>query len=155
MTKTIVAVGSKNPAKIEAVRLGFMKGWLKLDPSIHCSSETLLSQSSSLLNLIGYDVDSEVSLQPIGDDETKKGAVNRATAAYQAHNAQYGHPPHFSVGLEGGISTKEQGNVPYPLIVYGLFIMLLSFWSISSGTFILFFLISYHTKVSMILISNQ
>lgn len=119
MTKTIVAVGSKNPAKIEAVRLGFMTGWLRFDPSLDCSSETLLSQSSSLLNLIGYDVDSGVSAQPIGDDETKKGSVNRATAAYQQYIAQYGYPPQFSIGLEGGITTKEEGKFSYMFVVCG------------------------------------
>lgn len=112
---SIIAVGSKNPAKIDAVRIGFMKGWLRVDTTLQSSSETLSQSSSSLLSLVGYDVDSKVSSQPIGDHETKQGALNRATAAYQEYITQHGHQPHFSVGLEGGITTREEGRIPYLL----------------------------------------
>ena len=63
-------------------------------------------QNNDLL-LEGFDVDSGVSEQPVGDTETKQGAINRAKSAYEAYILKNGTPPCYSVGLEGGISTKE------------------------------------------------
>jgi len=93
---TSIAVGSKNPAKIAAVSQGFITAFR-------------LQDSSDLL-LEGFDVDSGVAEQPVGDTETKQGAMNRAKNAFEAYITTNGSPPSYSVGLEGGISTKEMGQ---------------------------------------------
>jgi inosine/xanthosine triphosphatase len=75
----IIAVGSRNPVKIAAARAGF-------------------GEALGLAEFIGVDAASQVSAQPIGDEETIRGAVNRAQAALAA-------VPHatYAVGLEGGV----------------------------------------------------
>lgn len=75
-----VAVGSKNPTKIEAVKLAFEAVW----PDERWEVE-------------GVDVDSGVSSQPMSARESFKGATNRAKRALKQFNADFG------VGLEGGI----------------------------------------------------
>ena len=87
-----IAVGSKNPAKIAAASEGFM---------------TAFRLEKSDLLLEGFDVDSGVSDQPVGDAETKQGATNRAKSAFEAYLSLNGSPPCYSIGLEGGISTKD------------------------------------------------
>lgn len=72
-----IIVGSKNVAKVTAVEKGAGAYW----PEVAVSGE---------------DVDSGVSAQPIGMEETREGAVNRAKAAL-ALGADLG------VGLEGGV----------------------------------------------------
>ena len=91
-----IAVGSKNPAKIAAVSQGFM---------------TAFRLQNNELLLEGFDVDSGVSEQPVGDAETKQGAINRAKCAFEAYIMLHGSPPCYSVGLEGGISTKEINEI--------------------------------------------
>ncbi len=56
-----VAVGSMNPVKIEAVKLAFKKVFPKKQ-----------------LEIVGVEVDSGVSVQPMNDRESIKGAKNRA-----------------------------------------------------------------------------
>lgn len=87
-----IAVGSKNPAKIRAVEqaLGRILAHKALAATIKIQST-------------GYDVESGVRDQPMGDQETCLGAKNRAAAAYAAYRAQYGRPPHLAFGLEGGL----------------------------------------------------
>lgn len=47
---------------------------------------------------------SEVSEQPVGDAETRRGACNRAKHAYDAFKADHGgRAANYSIGLEGGI----------------------------------------------------
>lgn len=75
-----VAVGSKNPVKIEAVRLAFEAVW-----------------PDEVWEVVGTDVTSGVSDQPMSDRESIKGAKNRANRALKKANADFG------VGLEGGI----------------------------------------------------
>lgn len=75
-----VAVGSKNPVKIEAVRLAFEKVW----PDKKWVVE-------------GVEVGSGVSNQPMSDLESIKGATTRAKRAINVLKADYG------VGLEGGL----------------------------------------------------
>jgi inosine/xanthosine triphosphatase len=53
----------------------------------------------------GIDVPSGVNDQPFSDDETKRGAVNRAKAVFDEYTKQHGCSPDFSVGLEGGVQT--------------------------------------------------
>ena len=78
--KKKVAVGSKNPVKIEAVRLAFSDVWPDVEWEI-----------------IGAEVSSGVSDQPMSDSESLKGATNRAKRARKLHQADFG------VGLEGGV----------------------------------------------------
>lgn len=87
-----VAVGSKNPTKIKAVKNGVT---------------TALKITESDLEVSGYDVSSDVPDQPIGDTETKLGAKNRSTKAFEEHFKINGCYPQYSVGLEGGIAVID------------------------------------------------
>ncbi|CAM3765095.1 DUF84 family protein [Mesobacillus zeae] len=78
----LVVVGSKNPAKLIAVRNVF-EGY-------DCE-------------IAGADIPSGVRNQPMSDEETIKGAVNRAEAALLIQDAQIG------IGLEGGVEVTESG----------------------------------------------
>lgn len=75
---TRAAVGSTNPAKIEAVH----RALARLAPG--CAVE-------------GVDVPSGVSRQPFGDEETRRGAMARARAALARSGAD------VAFGLEGGV----------------------------------------------------
>lgn len=75
-----IAVGSKNPVKVEAVRLAFTAVWPEKEWEV-----------------VGIDVDSEVSNQPMSIGESITGARNRAKKALKALDADFG------VGIEGGI----------------------------------------------------
>ena len=57
-----VAVGSRNPVKLAAVRAG-------------------LGDLLGPVDVVGADAASGVPAQPMGDEETIRGAVNRARAA--------------------------------------------------------------------------
>jgi inosine/xanthosine triphosphatase len=72
-----VAVGSENPAKIKAVR--------KIFPVV-----------------VGWNTESGVSAQPMSDEETRTGALNRARACVK-EGAVVG------IGLEGGVMESEGG----------------------------------------------
>lgn len=76
-----VGVGSTNPVKRDATEsaIGSMPG----------------------LSVEAVDVDSGVSEQPRGHEETRRGAINRATAAYDAGGVDLG------VGIEGGVATFD------------------------------------------------
>jgi len=90
-----IAVGSKNPCKLDAVRQAFERA-LVISPD----SETEMKYE---FDLQGFDVESGVDHQPFGDDETLTGAKNRAKSAYLAYRKQEDTFPHFAVGLEGGL----------------------------------------------------
>lgn len=79
MTKK-VAVGSKNPIKIETVKIAFSQIW-----------------PEEKWEVIGVEVSSGVSNQPMSDKESIKGARTRATKAIEKAKADFG------VGLEGGL----------------------------------------------------
>jgi inosine/xanthosine triphosphatase len=82
-----IAVGSKNPVKINAILAGFKE----MLPGIE-------------LEAAGYEASSGVTDQPMSDKETITGAKNRAKAALQADTiAAYG------VGLEGGMQEFPEG----------------------------------------------
>lgn len=81
-TNWTLAIGTKNPAKIQAVQ-----NWLK---------DTGYKREVQSLS-----VPSCVSDQPYGDKETMTGAVNRAKAAREAAGTTYG------IGLEGGLMKVE------------------------------------------------
>lgn len=81
-----VTVASKNPVKIEAVKTAF---------------EKIYSQTKIEIN--GISVPSGVSDQPMTDNETFQGAINRAESA---KNTQENSD--FYVGIEGGL--QKHGN---------------------------------------------
>jgi non-canonical (house-cleaning) NTP pyrophosphatase len=87
-----VAVGSSNPSKIRSVQQALQQ---------------LLMSSDVELDLKGYSVASGVSHQPMGNDETKRGAKNRADAAYEAFTQEVGTEPHLAFGLEGGLEEHD------------------------------------------------
>ena len=88
MKQIRVAVGTKNPCKISAVRDCFEKAF-----------------DGHEIIITGHGVPSGVSDQPFGDSETKMGATNRARGAYE-EGLRLGHVD-FGVGLEGGIEIKK------------------------------------------------
>jgi inosine/xanthosine triphosphatase len=76
-----IVVASTNPVKIQAAAKGFQR----LFPG-------------SELNVVAADVPSGVAHQPMSDEETLRGALNRSANAQAAHpNADYW------IGIEGGI----------------------------------------------------
>jgi inosine/xanthosine triphosphatase len=81
-----VAVGSKNPVKIAAVRV-------------------VLQQVAPSAELSSASVPSGVPDQPFGDEETIRGALTRASAVRELLEADYG------VGLEGGIVELADGSM--------------------------------------------
>ncbi|WP_373065303.1 inosine/xanthosine triphosphatase [Gemmatimonas sp.] len=81
-----VAVGSRNPVKLAAVR-------------------AVLERVQPALQLEGVEVASGVPDQPMGDEETQRGARNRAIAALQLTGAE------LAVGLEGGVVALADGRM--------------------------------------------
>jgi inosine/xanthosine triphosphatase len=77
-----IIIGSTNPAKVAAVKNAF-----------HYTSSEFIS----------LDIASGVSEQPFSDEETIKGAINRAVGALQQGNGDIG------IGLEGGVQESEHG----------------------------------------------
>jgi inosine/xanthosine triphosphatase len=78
----IVAIGTKNPAKVHAVQ------------------DTLIRER---LTFVSVKVDSGVADQPFSDEETLQGALNRAKGALTIANAS------LAFGLEGGVQETPQG----------------------------------------------
>lgn len=90
----IVVIGSGNPSKLQAVRQGFL--------AVFPEKEFVF---------LPAEVSSQVSNQPMGDQETLNGARNRATNARKAcPRADYW------VGLEGGLMNLD--GVDQPLAAY-------------------------------------
>ncbi|MCL5438700.1 MAG: inosine/xanthosine triphosphatase [Patescibacteria group bacterium] len=79
-----IVVGSKNPTKIQAAKEAF-----------------LMVFPNKKWEVVGIDVESGVVSQPMSDDESIKGARNRAKAAIKKIKANYG------VGLEGGLQKID------------------------------------------------
>ncbi len=78
-----VVVGSKNPVKVGSVEEAFKKYWPDCE-------------------VVGIEVESGVSAQPMSELETTKGARQRAISALKSNEgADYG------VGLEGGVTEVE------------------------------------------------
>lgn len=80
----LAAVGSTNPTKTRAV-------------------ENVLRGLYPNVEIIAQEVPSGISIQPIGDEETRRGALNRARAVLDLTDAEWGF------GLEGGIVETEFG----------------------------------------------
>lgn len=72
----IIAIGTKNKAKLEAVRRTFTDWKIELQ---------------------SVDTESGVSAQPFSDEETLQGAIHRALQARKRIDADFG------IGLEGGV----------------------------------------------------
>ncbi len=79
-----VAVGSRNPAKIKAVQSVLERAWPEVE-------------------VVATAVPSGISEMPIGDEITLTGARNRANAARERLDADFG------VGLEGGVHLDSAG----------------------------------------------
>ncbi|WP_019243913.1 MULTISPECIES: DUF84 family protein [Bacillus] len=77
-----IAIGSNNPAKIEAVQ------------------KTFTGRNNQIIPM---NVSSGVSEQPFSDEETIQGAINRAQACLRETEAQIG------IGLEGGVVQTSYG----------------------------------------------
>lgn len=78
-----VVIASHNPAKIRAVKDAFSGQF-----------------PGKTIDFLAVGVESGVSDQPLSDEETRRGARNRAC------NAQKIHPEaNFWIGLEGGVDT--------------------------------------------------
>jgi inosine/xanthosine triphosphatase len=90
----LVAVGSRNPTKVEAVARVLNRA----------VAEQLLVVSN--LEVRGIEVPSGVSDQPIGEEETRRGALERAKRAL-AELATEG--AELGVGIEGGVIRLEEG----------------------------------------------
>ena len=82
--RVTIAVGSTNPVKLAAVR-------------------AVLGQVYPEAVFSGLEVPSEVPEQPWGDEQTRRGAFNRANHALRQLNASFG------VGLEGGLLETSVG----------------------------------------------
>jgi inosine/xanthosine triphosphatase len=87
VTPARLVVASTNPVKIESARLGFELAF----PGVACT-------------VLGVPALSGVRDQPMGDDETLRGAFNRATAAQN-------HQPDadYWLGIEGGCADTPLG----------------------------------------------
>ena len=84
-----IAIGSKNPVKVMAATTGIKKALEAL------YRDTTELDKNIVINETGIDVKSGVPDQPIGDEETKLGAKNRATNVYQEYLAQNGKAPGY------------------------------------------------------------
>ncbi len=81
-----IAVGSRNPVKLAAVR-------------------AVVERIQPDARVEGVEVESGVPDQPMGDAETQRGARNRALAALQLTGAE------LAVGLEGGVVEVAEGRM--------------------------------------------
>jgi len=99
-----VAVGSGNPCKINSVKDALWRVIKQKEPN-------QLKQNEVSLEVEGFDVESGVAAQPMGDQETQDGARNRAVAAFHAFEKKFLKAPHLAVGLEGGLEWSSDGNI--------------------------------------------
>src|SRR3954470_8175717 len=83
---TRITVGSKNPVKLAAVR-------------------AVVVRLVDAVTVEAVAVPSGVPDQPFGDEETIRGAIERARAARERLDADYG------VGLEGGVVEMGDGTM--------------------------------------------
>ncbi len=82
----LVAIGSTNPVKVRAV-------------------ENVLRQVFDDVEFVAREVPSGIAAQPVGNEETRRGALNRARAVREVAEADWG------IGLEGGIIQSEMGTM--------------------------------------------
>lgn len=138
-----VAIGSKNPCKIESVKSAFHKVFaehLNLPNNnnnnhMNINNNECQEENQQMIKyelvFSSHNVPSNVNDQPIGDDETLLGAKNRAMAAFQSARRDYYQNsntsddndddcnsncyglPDFGVGLEGGIEIKNSNSTSF------------------------------------------
>ncbi|GBG29753.1 Cytochrome c peroxidase, mitochondrial [Hondaea fermentalgiana] len=87
---TRVIVGSRNPVKVNAAKAGFLSAFDGLDKRFEFR---------------GIDAPSGVNDQPMGDAETRKGAMNRA------EYCRTKNPGAYAVGIEGGLFDDVANGV--------------------------------------------
>lgn len=85
-TDRFVSVGSRNPVKVEAVRMAFSSVW-----------------PDHRWRVRGFAVESRVSEQPMDETETILGATNRSEVLFCDEVAEFG------VGIEGGLIRGPAG----------------------------------------------
>ncbi|MGD2158793.1 MAG: inosine/xanthosine triphosphatase [Anaerolineales bacterium] len=90
-----IILASQNPVKIRATKAGFQRMFPDLDFDISWVS-----------------VPSGVREQPVSDEETLRGAFNRAQAAKDLV-----HEADFWVGIEGGVEQSEYGMLAFAWVV--------------------------------------
>lgn len=116
-----VAIGSGNPCKIDSVKDALKRVMQQAAAEIAAVSENrngLHERRQKLLDSVilqveGFDVESGVAAQPIGDDETQQGAQNRAVAAYKQYHEKFQTYPHLVVGMEGGLEYSSDQKILY------------------------------------------
>ncbi len=100
-----LAVGSLNPVKITAAVSG-------TERALSGQRQDLQPQQQSIrVESVGFNVPSGVADQPIGDDVTKTGSINRAKAAFDAFVSERGVAPTFAVGMEGGVAVSSSDEL--------------------------------------------
>ncbi|MFH1588997.1 MAG: inosine/xanthosine triphosphatase [archaeon] len=82
----IIAVGSKNPAKVSAVESAVRKVWSDVE-----------------VEVVAVEVSHGTNEQPKNEDETIEGATRRAKLALKKTGADFG------VGIEGGVVDLKHG----------------------------------------------
>ncbi|GGF32671.1 inosine/xanthosine triphosphatase [Echinicola rosea] len=91
----LVVVGSKNPVKVQCTENGFQRAF-----------------GERRFIVEGLNINSEVSDQPIGDEETYRGAYNRAK------NAKNTFPEaDYWIGIEGGVEELDAEMTAYAWVV--------------------------------------
>jgi len=88
-----IVIASQNPVKIKAVKTAFRQVF-----------------PDKKLEFMSFDIASGVSDQPIGREETLRGAMNRALGASKKVKADY------YVGLEGGVNKAMDTEVAWMVV---------------------------------------
>lgn len=105
-----IAVGSSNPSKLRAVETALQRA-VDRPRELAAANSSSRRRRAVQLEIQGLDVASGVPDQPWGDEETKRGAQNRARTAYQEYrNDANNKTPHLAIGLEGGLEWLDSGN---------------------------------------------
>ena len=81
-------VGSTNPVKINAVKAS-------------------VNEKFPEMEVIGREVESGIQVQPMTDEETKNGAINRAKNVLALGQADYPNEELLGIGLEGGVTEID------------------------------------------------
>lgn len=89
-----IAVGSTNPAKIQAVTYAIQR----------C---IVPSWEPDQIQIESFNVESGVPSQPFGNQQTIDGAKSRAKAAYDAFIIRFQVRPHLAIAMEGGLEWVE------------------------------------------------
>eukprot|EP00924_Labyrinthula_sp_SR-Ha-C_P000929 maker-scaffold_7-snap-gene-8.61-mRNA-1 protein AED:0.25 eAED:0.25 QI:25/1/1/1/1/1/3/16/625 len=102
-------VGSTNRIKVKAVQSAVEK---------ICIHKKIYGTLDSI-EIEGKKVPSGVSLQPIGDEETRRGALNRCKALSQCVSPDDNNYRTILVGIEGGIKETNEGYECFAFVCIG------------------------------------